>query len=36
VFYEVNDKAVFKLLAQAETLLLAARRKQLDALAAIL
>ena len=36
VFYEVKDKAVFKLLAQAEKLLLASRRQQLDALAAIL
>jgi DNA-binding transcriptional ArsR family regulator len=36
VFYEVNDKAVFKLLAQAEKLMLASRRQQLDALAAIL
>jgi DNA-binding transcriptional ArsR family regulator len=36
VFYEVTDKAVFKLLAQAEKLLLASRRQQLDALAAIL
>ena len=36
VFYEVNDKAVFKLIAQAEKLLLASRRQQLDALAAIL
>ena len=36
VFYEVNDKAVFKLLAQAEKLLLASRRQQLNALAAIL
>jgi DNA-binding transcriptional ArsR family regulator len=36
VFYEVNDKAVFKLMAQAEKLLLASRRQQLDALAAIL
>ena len=36
VFYEVNDKAVFKLLAQAEKLLLASRRQQQDALAAIL
>ena len=36
VFYDVNDKAVFKLLAQAEKLLLASRRQQLDALAAIL
>ena len=36
VFYEVNDKAVFKLVAQAEKLLLASRRQQLDALAAIL
>ena len=36
VFYDVTDKAVFKLLAQAEKLLLASRRQQLDALAAIL
>lgn len=36
VFYDVNDKAVFKLLAQAEKLLLASRRQQLDALTAIL
>ena len=36
VFYEVNDRAVFKLMAQAEKLLLASRRQQLDALAAIL
>ena len=36
VFYEVIDKAVFKLVAQAEKLLLASRRQQLDALAAIL
>ena len=36
VFYEVNDKAVFRLMAQAEKLLLASRRQQLDALAAIL
>ena len=36
VFYEVNNKAVFKLVAQAEALLLASRRQQLDALAAIL
>ena len=36
VFYEVNDKSVFKLVAQAEKLLLASRRQQLDALAAIL
>ena len=36
VFYEVIDKAVFKLLSQAEKLLLASRRQQLDALAAIL
>jgi DNA-binding transcriptional ArsR family regulator len=36
VFYEVNDKAVFKLVAQAEKLMLASRRQQLDALAAIL
>jgi hypothetical protein len=36
VFYEVADKGVFKLLAQAEKQLLASRRQQLDALAAIL
>jgi hypothetical protein len=32
----VIDRSVFKLLSQARTLLLAARRQQLDALAAIL
>jgi hypothetical protein len=32
----VIDKSVFKLIGQAEKLLLAARRQQLDALAAIL
>ena len=36
VFYEVIDPAVFKLMSRAEKLLLAARRQQLDALAAIL
>jgi DNA-binding transcriptional ArsR family regulator len=36
VFYEVLDRNVFKLLAQAEKLLLSSRRQQLDALAAIL
>ncbi|MBW0175101.1 MAG: metalloregulator ArsR/SmtB family transcription factor [Vulcanococcus sp.] len=36
VFYEVTDKAVFKLVAQAEKLMLTSRRQQLDALAAIL
>ena len=36
VFYEVNDKAVFKLIGRAEKLLLATRRQQFDALAAIL
>lgn len=36
VFYDVIDKAVFRLLGQAEKQLLAARRQQLDALAAIL
>ena len=36
VFYEVNDKTVFKLMALVEKLLLASRRQQLDALAAIL
>ncbi|MFM7514636.1 MAG: ArsR/SmtB family transcription factor [Cyanobium sp.] len=36
VFYAVIDRSVFKLLAQAEKQLLATRRQQLDALAAIL
>jgi len=36
VYYDVIDRSVFKLIAQAEKLLLAARRQQLDALAAIL
>ncbi|WP_087069306.1 helix-turn-helix transcriptional regulator [Cyanobium sp. NIES-981] len=36
VFYAVIDPAVFALIAQAQKLLLAARRQQLDALAAIL
>ena len=36
VFYEVVDRGVYKLLAQAEKLMLASRRQQLDALAAIL
>lgn len=36
VFYEVADKGVFRLMAQAEKQLLASRRQQLDALAAIL
>lgn len=36
VYYEVIDRGVFTLLAQAEALLLAARRQQFDALAAIL
>jgi hypothetical protein len=36
VFYEVIDKGVFRLLAQAEKLLMTSRRQQLDALAAIL
>jgi hypothetical protein len=36
VFYEVSDGAVFKLIGRAEKLLLATRRQQLDALAAIL
>jgi DNA-binding transcriptional ArsR family regulator len=36
VFYDVIDRGVFKLLSQAEKQLLAARRQQLDALAAIL
>jgi DNA-binding transcriptional ArsR family regulator len=36
VFYDVIDRGVYKLLAQAEKLMLASRRQQLDALAAIL
>jgi DNA-binding transcriptional ArsR family regulator len=36
VFYQVIDKGVFRLLAQAEKLLMTSRRQQLDALAAIL
>ena len=36
VFYEASDRAVFKLIAQAEKLMLDTRRQQLDALAAIL
>jgi len=36
VFYAVIDRNVFNLLAQAEKQLLATRRQQLDALAAIL
>lgn len=36
VSYEINDRAVLDLLAQAEQLMLDARRQQLDALAAIL
>ena len=36
VFYEVKDRSVFRLLSQAEKLMLDARRQQLDALAAIL
>ena len=36
VFYEVVDRSVFKLMAQAEKLLLASRRLQLEALAASL
>ncbi|MBM5816221.1 MAG: winged helix-turn-helix transcriptional regulator [Cyanobacteria bacterium K_Offshore_surface_m2_239] len=36
VYYDVLDKGVFKLMAQAEKLMLASRRQQLDALAAIL
>ncbi|TVS02628.1 MAG: ArsR family transcriptional regulator [Cyanobium sp. PLM2.Bin73] len=36
VFYEVADKGVYRLMAQAEKQLLASRRQQLDALAAIL
>ena len=34
VFYEASDRAVFRLITQAEKLLLATRRQQLDALAA--
>ncbi len=36
VFYDVIDRSVFKLMAQAEKQLLASRRQQLGALAAIL
>jgi DNA-binding transcriptional ArsR family regulator len=36
VFYEVIDKGVFRLILQADKLLLATRRQQLDALVAIL
>jgi len=36
VFYAVIDRSVFNFLAQAEKQLLATRRQQLDALAAIL
>lgn len=35
VYYDVIDRNVFKLIGQAEKLLLAARRQQLNALAAI-
>jgi DNA-binding transcriptional ArsR family regulator len=36
VFYEVIDKGVYRLLEQAEKLMLSSRRQQLDALAATL
>jgi DNA-binding transcriptional ArsR family regulator len=36
VFYEVIDRAVFRLLSQGEKLLLASRRQQVDELSAIL
>ena len=36
VFYDVIDKGVYRLLTQAEKLMLTSRRQQLDALAAIL
>jgi DNA-binding transcriptional ArsR family regulator len=36
VFYEVIDRKVFRLLGEAEKLMLTARRQQLDVLAAIL
>jgi DNA-binding transcriptional ArsR family regulator len=36
VFYDVIDKGVYRLLGQAEKLMLTSRRQQLDALAAIL
>ena len=36
VYYAVIDRSVFRLLAQAEKLLLTARRQQIDTLAAIL
>ncbi|MDP6851408.1 MAG: ArsR/SmtB family transcription factor [Prochlorococcus sp.] len=35
VYYEVIDKAVFKLIGQAEKLIMAARRQQLDELTSI-
>ncbi|EAQ69354.1 bacterial regulatory protein/ ArsR family [Synechococcus sp. RS9909] len=35
VFYDVIDRSVFRFVAQAEKLLLASRRQQLDALSAI-
>ena len=35
VYYEVMDKAVFKLIGQAEKLIMAARRQQLDELTSI-
>ena len=34
VFYEVNDKTVYKFISQAEKLMQMSRRQQLDALAA--
>lgn len=36
VYYEVSDKAVFKLIGQAEKLIMAARRQQLDELTSII
>lgn len=35
VFYDVIDRSVYRFVAQAEKLLLASRRQQLDALSAI-
>ena len=35
VYYEVIDKAVFKLIGQAEKMIMAARRQQLDELTSI-
>ena len=36
VYYEVMDKAVFKLISQAQKLIMTARRQQLDELSSII